>query len=929
MSPEAQAHLSPQGILSILLVPIFIHDNFWGFIGFDDCQKERIFTENEKLVLHSAGKIFSNALTKNEMIRNIQATTMQLEIATNDAHEANVAKNKTLSALENILNNMEAFVYATVPNTGEILFINESMKKSFNIKGNDAIGQYCYKLLREGLDTICDFCPCHQLEKEPDKTITWDEYLPHLGIYIHHLDSLIDWSDGNKVHLQIAVDITELVNAKEQAQQSNHLKSEFLARMSHEIRTPMNAIIGMTELALRENMPAATREHIITANQAGINLLSIINDILDLSKIEAGNMKIVPTDYLLASLINDVISIIRMRAIDSQLRFVANVDCNLPNGLNGDETRIRQILINLLGNAIKYTDTGFVSLTVSGDIVDENTVNLTIKIMDSGRGIKQEDIGKLFSNYLQVNEEENRGIEGVGLGLAITWNLIKAMGGDITVESEYGKGSLFTVTLPQKIRNKEKLATVKKADEISAIVYERREMYTNSIVNSINNLGVSCALVSDNNELSDMLEKNSYSFIFVSLNLFETNKDMILANCKNARIILLAKFGETAPPDGDWNVLSMPAYAISIANVFNDVADRFSYGTSTASSMRFSAPDARVLIVDDISTNLKVAKGLLMPYDMKIDLCNSGVDAIEAVKSNRYDLIFMDHRMPGMDGVETTQHIRALGYTDQYYTNIPIVALTANAIYGIRKMFLENGFNDYLSKPIDTVKLNMILEKWIPKNMRKSAAIEIDKAENLQTSNISIEINGVNVKKGIHLSGGTLEYYYETLTAFHEDGLEKTDEIKKCLETGNLSLYITCLHALKGASANIGADELSATAQSLENAGLREDLEFIYANTDNFLTELKQLLNNITNALPSHNANSEDIMSSVQFKIELIKLKAALDSMDANAFNHALDALLKLAQTDESNAFVRNLSKHILMSEYDEAINLIDPILQK
>jgi len=277
-----------------------------------------------------------------------------------------------------------------------------------------------------------------------------------------------------------------------------------------------------------------------------------------------------------------------------------------------------------------------------------------------------------------------------------------------------------------------------------------------------------------------------------------------------------------------------------------------------------------------------------------------------------------------MDGVEATQHIRALSNINSHYAKMPIVALTANAIYGIREMFLENGFSDYLSKPIDTVKLNIILEKWIPKEMQEHS---VAKTAKLQTSTtpIELEIEGIDVNKGIRLSGGTLEHYYDTLATFHENGLEKIDEIKKCLETKNLSLYTTFLHALKGASGSIGADELSKLAQSLENAGQQEDLAFIEANTNGFLLELEQLLNNIANVLPLHNTN-ENAMSDAEFKKELIKLKTALEQMDASVFNQTVDELLKLTHNE---TIIKNISKHILIAEYDEAINLINSVLQE
>ena len=508
-------------------------------------------------------------------------------------------------------------------------------------------------------------------------------------------------------------DITDLVEAREMAEQSNRAKSDFLAKMSHEIRTPMNAIIGMTELAMREDIPDDLREYIVIVKQAGVNLLGIINDILDFSKIESGNMQIVPSDYQLSSLINDVVSIIRMRAVDSHLRFTVDLNSNIPDMYYGDETRIRQVLINILGNAVKYTEKGFVTLKVDGELVDNNTINLIIDIKDSGIGIKKEDSDKLFRDYFQFDLEANKNVEGIGLGLAISWSLTKAMNGNITVSSEYGKGSVFTITLPQKIRNHDKMAVVTDPDKKDAIVFERRMIHAWSIYNSILNLGVECILVNDNNAFKEQMENKSFSFIFISHILYEQNKELIEKSGADSQVILLSEFGESILSKNK-RLLYMPAHVISIANVFNDVTDRFSYNISSSTDNRIVAPDASVLIVDDVATNIKVARGLLLPYEVRVGACISGKDALNAVKSKKYDLIFMDHHMSEMDGIEVTKIIREMGRDDPYYTDIPIIALTANAISGMRELFLESGLNDFISKPIDTVELSRVMEKWIP-----------------------------------------------------------------------------------------------------------------------------------------------------------------------------------------------------------------------
>ncbi|MDR2662669.1 MAG: response regulator, partial [Treponema sp.] len=388
----------------------------------------------------------------------------------------------------------------------------------------------------------------------------------------------------------------EQTKAHAAAKAANEAKSVFLANMSHEIRTPMNAIIGMADLLLRENLPPGAGRKAWNIKNAGENLLTVINDILDLSKIESGRLEIVPAEYLLSSVLYDTVTIIRIKLVEKPLRFAVKIrDPIPPDRLEGDAVRLRQVLLNLLSNAVKYTHKGSVTLTVEGKVLGEN-ITLFFTVRDTGIGISPADMDKVFGQFSQVDTHRNRGIEGTGLGLAISRNLCRLMGGDITVESEYGKGSVFTAFVVQKVLDPAPLN---------------------------------------------------------------------------------AAFAAPGPAANKTGAL-------------------------------FTAPGARVLVVDDIAANLEVASGLLAPYSMKIDVCTSGTHALHLAKENAYDIIFMDHMMPGMDGIEVTAAIREFNKT------VPVIALTANAVSGMRELFLEKGFNDFLSKPIEIAKLDALVAKWIP-----------------------------------------------------------------------------------------------------------------------------------------------------------------------------------------------------------------------
>jgi len=499
------------------------------------------------------------------------------------------------------------------------------------------------------------------------------------------------------------------------AEEESMAKTRFLARMSHEIRTPMNAIIGMAELALRSEKIDVAREHVVTVKQAGTSLLSIINDILDISKVEQGKLEIVTTDYRFSSLLDDVLSIIRVKIMDSHLHFVVKVDSRIPNSLSGDEVRIRQVMLNLLGNAVKYTKSGgFVSLTICGEMADEDTVNLTVHVEDSGIGIKEEDQKTLFEEYSRFDREQNKNVEGTGLGLAIAWHIVKAMGGEIGVRSEYGKGSTFTVSFSQKVRLYEPVGLVENSGKKSAILYEKRDLYADSMLFALDSLGVENIQAFDDDDLFEKLADGKYTYAFISFDLYRKNVKALAEVKTETKIVVLTEFGEIIS-EKNLAVLSMPVHSLSVANILNGGQDKSSYNKDTVFAASFTAPLAYILVVDDVLTNLKVVKGLLVPYEVEVSLCKSGKMALDAIKANRYDMVFMDHMMPDMDGVETTRQIRGFSTENSYLAEMPIVALTANAISEMREFFLKNGFNDFMPKPVDVVKLDGVLKKWIPK----------------------------------------------------------------------------------------------------------------------------------------------------------------------------------------------------------------------
>jgi signal transduction histidine kinase/response regulator of citrate/malate metabolism len=619
-----------------------------------------------------------------------------------------------------------------------------------------------------------------------------------------------------------------------QADEANKSKSNFLANMSHEIRTPLNAIIGMSELALQEESGPALPEYLVNIRQAGSNLLSIINDVLDLSKIESGGIQLALIPYQFSSLINNVINVIRVRFKEKPILFLANIDACIPNNLVGDEVRIRQILLNILSNAVKYTEEGFIKFTVTGAVKDNSRIVLSFEVADSGIGIREEDMKDLFGNFARLDMERNRAIEGTGLGLAITKRLCYEMDGDITVSSVYGKGSTFTAVIPQEYTAAAETAAVENPREKEVLLYDQRPLYGDSVSATLENLGVPVTRRDDPKDFLAALETGRFPFALVSPDLAEQAAALIRSKEKNTSLAILADLGETSSFRGI-PVILMPAYAVPAANLLNGV--RITQG-GRKTLVRFTAPQVRVLIVDDIMTNLKVAQGLLSAYRMQVDICDNGRGAVALIKAKRYDLVFMDHMMPGMDGIEALTHIRAL--EDGYFKKVPVIALTANALSGMEEMFLSKGFNDYLAKPIEIFKLNALMEKWVPLEKRETpeGAGEDDAADSKVLA--GKQLAGVDLVKGL----GRYEsdrIYLDILRSYADTMPELLDSLRD-VSPDRLDAYAVTVHGIKGSSYQIYAVEAGRQAEILESASKAGDWKTVKKHNEIFIGTMETLL---------------------------------------------------------------------------------------
>lgn len=613
----------------------------------------------------------------------------------------------------------------------------------------------------------------------------------------------------------------QLADALLSADHANRVKSTFLANMSHEIRTPINAVIGMDTMILRESKDDTIREYAKNIKSASETLLALINDILDFSKIESGKMEIVPNNYRLDSVINDLMNMVSGKAKDKGLEFILEIQPQTPVQLFGDEVRIKQIILNLLNNAIKYTKSGNITFSVGAKEAAGNETLLCISVCDTGIGIKREDMEKLFSPYERLDEDVNKYVEGTGLGLSITRNLLEKMGSELEVDSIYGEGSTFSCKIKQKLWGEDRMSQ----ENVTLDTYFEEE-------------------------------------------LEET----------------------------------------------------------------YRAPDASILVVDDVAMNIQVIVNLLKRTQIFPDQCLSGKEAIKYASEKKYDIIFLDAMMPEMSGEETLHAIRET-CTQNFDT--PIIVLTANAIVGARDNYIAQGFTDYLSKPVDSIKLEKLIQRYLPADKILEVVKESVEDKKLSSESTAIlerlkKLSMLSIDKGIEASGDS-STYIDVCRNFHDTSVDRMKMISEYFEKSDIQNYTIQVHALKSSARLIGALELSEAAFAMEMAGKSGDIKKIVLATPSLIEKYKEvakLLGDVFYNREDEKRPAQEL-SPKKFRRRMTELMELIEAYDYKTANDLMNTMSDYALSPDAGQLIRKLRPLMADVKQDEVIAAISNYLKE
>ncbi len=732
----------------------------------------------------------------------------------------------------------------------------------------------------------------------------------------------------------------QLLKTIVELQEAEISKDDFLANVSHEIRTPINTICGMSEVMLREKLPDDVRDNIMQVQTAGRNLMAAVGDILDFSELQSDKVEVVEEVYNITSTVNDVINLTLARMSGKNIELIIDCQSDIPCGLIGDEQKIRRVIMNIVSNAVKFTEKGGVGIYIEFRETGYGG-NLCIRVTDTGIGIKEETMEKLFSEFGQADARRNRKDGGLGLGLAISQAIVNKMGGFITIHSEPGKGSQIQFVVPQKVENEGPIAEVIYREQTKVAAYinmeqfellEIRDEYANNMVRMFTQLDVPFHMCRNFAELTRRIERENFTHIFISMFEYQEEKayfDDLSLHTK--LIIIIDKQQESELDNPHLLRIYKPFYIMPIVRLLNGELPQTTNISNPYHKDKFIAPDAHILVVDDNMMNIKVLEGLLKPYQIRVTKALSGQEALSKIDSMDYDFVFMDHMMPEMDGIEALHRIRQKG--GSYFENVPILALTANAVAGMREMFISEGFYDFVAKPVESSVLERVLRRTLPSNkLLPVTAVHEPPAPEVTSMGMEeqMDFGDLDVAAGVTYCGN-MENYIEVLRMHCVDGAENKAKIEDFFGRKDWKNYTILVHALKSSMKSIGALPLSEMAKALEMAGKEDRADYIMENHHPMIDEYDRILKMLRenrqinpDGAEEDNVEGMPVLSDSDFEKLLKDFEDAVFTLKAENVQRVLDEMQQYSYRQHSlKKLLEPLNEKVEMCDFMSAYEAV------
>ncbi len=750
------------------------------------------------------------------------------------------------------------------------------------------------------------------------------------------------------------VKITEL-------EEMNRKSEDFLTNVSHELRTPINVVTGVTAVMLKNERDAEKRKDVLSIQMAGQRLFGQIEDILDYTEIDTGRIKVSEESYMVSSLINDIINGKQLLERERGLELIFDVDANVPAELLGDGRKIKKIIRHLISNAMKFTKKGGVYVRLYA-IPKTYGVNLCIRICDTGIGIDAENLEKICEKIFQVNGGRSRSAGGLGLGLTVVYGMVAAMEGFMQIESKKGAGTTVSVSIPQKVSGKPPCMELKDRSELCLGCYlktekyevpEVRDYYNETISHIIQGLNVPLHRASSLEELKGMFKRYQLTHLLIGEAEYAENTAYFEYLDEAAEVIVVA--GDDFKPSSGSRIkiLRKPFYYLPLVNILNAWSGK---DTELLERKNMICPGVTALVVDDEPMNLMVAQGILRDYRMTVKTAGSGMEAIEICEKETFDLIFLDHMMPEMDGVETMKRLRRLRPDAE--EPLTVIAFTANAVSGAREMFLQEGFDEFVSKPIEDLELERVLRKVLPKSSIEfvdekdvkgpqetgeggTEEVPEERPEEAQEERPPedelslLESGGINTHAGMRYSRGDREFYVELLVKFARDEAQKASEMNGFFQKEDLENYRIRVHALKSSAKMIGADALSEMAKNAEYAARDGDAAYIQAHHEELAARYQELAGRILEILDPQEDGAEPAADGIEIPAgelvqRLTQLKEGLDTFEEDKAASLIAEMSGLiCRGVPVDGYLADIRKDVEDFEFDAAAEKVEALIEK